>query len=274
MNKENLFIINLDAKGHWFRYHHLFQQLLQNQLKRQYQPEEIAALHDRASHWFETRALIEESIQHALYGENGERAAEIIEEHRYHAFNADRWYIVNRWINMLPADIKQKRLKLILTDARIATLQHDLDRARGLLERAEPLLQGQTADPMLSGEYAYLKGYVLYYEGQAESSRQLFEEVVSLLSGKKTPFWREAELMLGLARCMTGQRKLAISKLKAKIKAVETSGNYFMSRLIAGLIFIYLIIGELLLARAAVQNLLKVPGNTTCASPRVGVIIF
>ena len=258
LKNDNLFLISLDAKSHWFRHHHLFQQLLQNQLKRKYQPEEIAALHDRASRWLESHGLIEESIEHALAGEDGERAAEIIEEHRYHAFSADRWNAVNRWINMLPADIRQKRLKLILTDAWIATLQHHLDRARGLLERAEPLLQGQTADPMVSGEYAYLRGYGLYFEGQAQGSRQLFEEAVSQLSGKKTPFWGEAELMLGMARCMTGQKKLAVSKLKAHINAVDPSENYLLSRLIAGLIFIYLIIGELLLARAAAQHLLKV----------------
>ena len=258
LKKENLFLVNLDAEDRWFRYHHLFQQLLQNQLKQQYSPDKITALHDRASQWFESQELIEESIEHALHGENVERAAEIVEGHRYHAFSADRWYVVDRWINMLPGDIRQKRLKLILTDAWITTLQHNLDRARGLLAQAEPLLQGQTDDPMLSGEYAYLKGYGLYYEGQAESSRQLFEEAVSQLSGKKTPFWGEAELMLGLARCMTGQRKLAISKLKAKIKATDSSENYLLSRLIAGLIFIYLIIGNLLLARAAAQHLMKV----------------
>ena len=258
LKNENLFIISLDAKGHWFRYHHLFQQLLQNQLKRKYQSEEIAALHAMASKWFENHGSIEESIKHALKAGDVRCAAEIVEEHRYHAFNADRWYVVNRWINMLPADIRQKRLKLILTDAWIATLQHHLDRARGLLERAEPLLQGQTADPMVSGEYAYLRGYGLYFEGQAEGSQQLFEEAVSQLSGKKNPFLGEAELMLGMARCMTGQKKLAVSKLKAHINAVDPSENFLLSRLIAGLIFIYLIIGESLLARAAAQRLLKV----------------
>ncbi len=52
LQKDNLFLIGLDAKNRWFRYHHLFRQLLQDQLNRYWRPEEIATLYTRAKAWF------------------------------------------------------------------------------------------------------------------------------------------------------------------------------------------------------------------------------
>ncbi|MGB5574416.1 MAG: transcriptional regulator, partial [Thermoanaerobaculia bacterium] len=58
----NLFTISLDSRGEWFRYHHLFQESLQEELQRRLSPEEISALHLRASEWFESGGRITESI--------------------------------------------------------------------------------------------------------------------------------------------------------------------------------------------------------------------
>lgn len=68
LKKENLFLIKLDSNNRWFRYHQMFQQLLQNQLERHRSPEEIAALHSRASAWFKENGSVEEEIHHALAG--------------------------------------------------------------------------------------------------------------------------------------------------------------------------------------------------------------
>lgn len=66
LKKENLFLIPLDTENRWFRYHHLFQKLLINQLKRHRSAEEINTLHVRASAWFVENGLIEEGQKHSL----------------------------------------------------------------------------------------------------------------------------------------------------------------------------------------------------------------
>ena len=73
----NLFIIPLDLENRWFRYHHLFRQLLRTQMRRQNRPEEIAALHSRASRWFDENGLIEEALEHAIQAGDADWAAEI-----------------------------------------------------------------------------------------------------------------------------------------------------------------------------------------------------
>ena len=90
LQSENLFLIALDTENGWFRYHHLFQDLLRNQLKRRYSSEEIATLQSQASAWFEGMGLIDEALKHALLSDDVERAAQIVERHRQDAVNADQ----------------------------------------------------------------------------------------------------------------------------------------------------------------------------------------
>jgi len=61
-----MFLIPLDAENRWFRFHHLFQKLLVDQLNRRCSTEEIKALHVQASAWFAENDLIEESLRHTL----------------------------------------------------------------------------------------------------------------------------------------------------------------------------------------------------------------
>jgi LuxR family maltose regulon positive regulatory protein len=247
----------LDTENRWFRYHHLFQHLLQDQLKRRYSSEEIATLYSRASEWFESQGLITESIEHALEAGDLIRAAEIIEKWRNDEFSADRWHNVEQWLAKLPADIRQERPKLLLTEAWIANLQHQLTRVPILLDQAESLLRNQTAEPTLSAEIAFFRGYFAFFEGQAEGSLQHLEEAVAELTGTKSPFLGEAELMLGLARCMAGDKGTAVRALEARIGEVDSSEHYLLSRLIASLAFIYLVCGDLHLVRVEAQRLLR-----------------
>jgi LuxR family maltose regulon positive regulatory protein len=66
LQKDNLFLIALDTENRWFRYHHLFQQMLQDQLSRHWRPEEIAALHSRAKAWFAENDITDDTVKHPL----------------------------------------------------------------------------------------------------------------------------------------------------------------------------------------------------------------
>jgi ATP/maltotriose-dependent transcriptional regulator MalT/ActR/RegA family two-component response regulator len=63
LQKDNLFLIALDSENRWFRYHSLFRQLLQEQLNRHWAPEEIAALHSRATAWFAENDINDDAIK-------------------------------------------------------------------------------------------------------------------------------------------------------------------------------------------------------------------
>ena len=79
LEEMNLFVIPLDDERHWYRYHHLFADVLRKRLEHQF-PHLLPELHRRASQWYEQNGFIAESIQHAIVAGDQERAAQLIEQ--------------------------------------------------------------------------------------------------------------------------------------------------------------------------------------------------
>ncbi|MBM3123625.1 MAG: helix-turn-helix transcriptional regulator [Chloroflexi bacterium] len=78
LERTNMFLIPLDDQRQWYRYHHLFAEVLQAYLHEE-QPDQVSMLHRRASVWFEQNDLITDAIPHALAAKDFERAANLIE---------------------------------------------------------------------------------------------------------------------------------------------------------------------------------------------------
>ena len=78
LERGNLFVIPLDDQRQWYRYHHLFAEVLRTHLQEA-QPERVSEYHRRASEWYEQNDLPADAIRHALAGEDFARAANLIE---------------------------------------------------------------------------------------------------------------------------------------------------------------------------------------------------
>ena len=78
LERGNFFVVPLDDKRHWYRYHHLFADVLHMHLMAE-QPDQVPALHRRASEWYEQNGSAADAIRHALAAEDFERAADLIE---------------------------------------------------------------------------------------------------------------------------------------------------------------------------------------------------
>jgi LuxR family maltose regulon positive regulatory protein len=256
--EENIFVIELDTQGEWFRYHHLFQALLQRELSKRLVPGEIAEIHLHASAWFENRGMLDQAIRHALAADDPVRAAEIVEANRGEKFLAEQWVVVDRWLAMLPDELKRERPRLVLTEAWIRYLQFLLAQIPMLLDRAESLLRGQTAEPVVLAEIAFFRGFIAYFEGEAEQSVKYLEGAMSNLAGTKSPILGDTELMLGLARCMNGNQNLAVQALESRLGEIDSSESYVLCRLIAGLGYIHMLGGDLYQLRKEGQRLADV----------------
>ena len=66
MQQANIFIVPLDDEGRWFRYHHLFADLLKARLQNSLSKAAIQELHQRAARWYEQNGMIAEAVDHAL----------------------------------------------------------------------------------------------------------------------------------------------------------------------------------------------------------------
>ena len=93
-----------------------------------------------------------------------------------------------------------------------------MERISPLVERAAEHLEGREAEAAVHGEIAFFRGSLQYWMGEGERSRQLLEEALPRLTGSAPRIEGEAELALGIARSMVGERDSAIRALEDRIR--------------------------------------------------------
>jgi LuxR family transcriptional regulator, maltose regulon positive regulatory protein len=97
LEEANLLVVPLDRRRRWYRYHHLFQELLRTELDRR-EPELVPALHARAAAWCEANGLPETAIDHAqAAGDDTDRVARLVWELALPAYGAGRVDTTRRW---------------------------------------------------------------------------------------------------------------------------------------------------------------------------------
>lgn len=101
LEKANLFLTSLGNEYGWYRYHHLFTDVLQNRLQRFY-PAEIPVLHQKAAHWFEQNDLVMEAIEHALSANDSQHAARMAEPYGVNLLRNGNLATLMSWFKMLP----------------------------------------------------------------------------------------------------------------------------------------------------------------------------
>ena len=159
LRKENMLVIDLDLEGKWFRYHHLFQTLLQEQLKRVHSEDKIVGLQLKASHWFEQQNLIEESFHYALVIEDFNRAIQIIEENRIDLLNTYKLSVLERLLSHLPESIINSTGVLLLIKAQIHTNEFNELGLSEVLAKIESLIKEGDDHSSYYGEYLLYKGH-------------------------------------------------------------------------------------------------------------------
>ena len=97
LERMNLFVIPLDDERRWYRYHHLFADVLRKRLEQHY-PDALPRLHARASQWFEQHGLLPEAIRHSLTGGDQERAIQLIEQNAPVLIMSGELNALSNWI--------------------------------------------------------------------------------------------------------------------------------------------------------------------------------
>ena len=151
LERGNLFIVPLDDQRQWYRYHHLFTEvLLAHALEEQ--PGQILLLHKRASVWYEQNNLPAEAIRHALAARDFERAAGLIEK-TYPAMDASFQYAAwLGWVRKLPDEVVRARPVLSVDYARALSDSGEFDDSMSWLQEAEQRLEGSAEGMVVADE--------------------------------------------------------------------------------------------------------------------------
>jgi LuxR family transcriptional regulator, maltose regulon positive regulatory protein len=253
LEKSDLFVIPLDEEGRWFRYHHLFQKLLQSRLKNRVGQADILALYRRAGRWFAENNLIDEALHYALAAGDVSGAAQLVEQNRHAPLNEDKWYILEKWLDQFPDEIVQQRPKLLLAKAWVLYFQFNLWKIPPLLKTIETLLS-ENAQELPSGEIDVFNGIFSYWQGEGVRSLELFDRALEQIPAANLGIRNFAETYVAISRQMIGQGKRAIQTFERKLHN-ETSESTRKIRLLGSLLFIHLLSGELFKADELTRQL-------------------
>jgi LuxR family maltose regulon positive regulatory protein len=219
LESANLFLISLDDERRWYRYHHLFADLLRHRLRRN-SPGQLPALHRRASEWYEQNGLPAEAIGHALAAADFERAATLIEQTAWEVLTRGEIAMLLSWLNRLPDELAHSRpeLRIFNAWARAMTGQPDA---------AESYLQDIDSED-LQGEVAAVRAYVAFLQQDSraiELSRQALEHLP-----EQNWFMRSIMAMsLGTAYYWAlGDPVAAIQSLTEAVSLGQTAGDSYL----------------------------------------------
>ena len=229
VERAGLFLVPLDEVRGWWRYHHLFSDLLRARLQQE-QADRAMLLHRNAAAWCEEHGLPDDAVRHAVAAGEMTWAARLIEQ-----YFDELYYLggegttLQRWLSALPDDLARSRPRLLLAQAQLANASGRVEAMEPLLdaaERAAPGVAGEPFEPTVGRAGSMLvnvpaliairRGFLAQLRGDAEdtavfASRALDEsrEGEWLLSSTARGFLAVAEWLHG--RLAQAERAFASS---------------------------------------------------------------
>jgi LuxR family maltose regulon positive regulatory protein len=221
LERANLFITPLDEQRQWYRYHHLFADLLRQRL-RQAEPELAPVLHGRASRWLEAQGLAHESIQHALAAGEAERAADMIGRAAPGEWKRGGLTTLWRWLEALPeAATRAAPVLCVLRGLAAVMTGASLGQGSKWLAAAE---QADRATGQHTGEIAVLGSLLALLRGEMEAGTRLAERALAHLP-ESSPFHGLARRGLSGLYLLRGDYDQAIAVLERDVRASQQSGD-------------------------------------------------
>ncbi|MCC7359085.1 MAG: hypothetical protein IT317_06395, partial [Anaerolineales bacterium] len=149
LERANLFVVPLDDQREWYRYHHLFADVLRARL-RETHPEQLPELHRRASEWYAQREQPIEAVQHALAADDFARAASLMELAWTAVSRSRQDATLRAWVKALPDDLIRRRPVLSAWFATALLLGGELEQVERRLEDAERWLGPAANEPVVA----------------------------------------------------------------------------------------------------------------------------
>jgi LuxR family maltose regulon positive regulatory protein len=173
LEEANMFLIPLDDERRWFRYHHLFSDLLRSELQQRSTQEEIRTLHKRAGEWFRENELTEEAMSHAMAAGEYETAATIIEENIVSLLSQSTMPRLLRWIRALPEGIVQARPWIAVHLANTLAFAGQVTEIERILATVDGLA---TDDPEFRGLFGFaaaIRAFTANLEGNSDRAFEM-----------------------------------------------------------------------------------------------------
>ncbi len=230
LEQANLFIVHLDNERRWYRYHHLFADLLRQRLHQSTTSStgDVDELHRRASVWYEDNGWEIESFHHAAAANDVERAARLVEGKGVPLQYRGAAATVLKWLESLPTPVLDSRPSLWVTYASALNLTGSPTDAEQKLQAAEAALQGVEPDDRTDdtvGHIAAIRAMMAVGQHQLETIIAQSLRALEYLYPENLPVRTITNWTLGYAYQLQGDRAAASRAYNEVISTSQTSGD-------------------------------------------------
>ena len=252
IERSELFITPLDDRQEWYRYHHLFRELLQQRLSTEIRADQVTDLHRLASVWFEEHGFVDEALHHALAAGDLDLAARQMNTGLRDVINREDRPTLERWLRLLPEEMIQRSPGLLMIRIWALELSWRLDLQAQVLQQVEELLDsgGGASLPandlqILRGQIHVLRAQQAYFSNQTTRAIDLCRQALALLPPAWTFVRGAAILYLGLSMQATGQIQEAEKLLLTEYEFCSDKTEIYPLIVLQSLGYIYLWTGQL-----------------------------
>lgn len=245
----NLFIIALDDEGRWYRYHHLFAEMLQASLRRQ-QPHAWPGLHQRASLWHEAQAMPLTSLEHAQAAGATAQVVRLLEKYGWRLLTQGHAPTLEKCALALPETVRNASLHINTMLVWSKILHGDYGPAMPYWRAAHTTLENlppQAASARaLQADLLALQSLLAQAQGQPDEALTLAEKSRSLALPEDTRLTASTALALGVACRTAGRFDEAIEQLETAMHAAHTIDDHITAMVaVAHLSLIWYPLGRL-----------------------------
>jgi LuxR family transcriptional regulator, maltose regulon positive regulatory protein len=232
VDRANLFLVPLDTKSYWYRYHALFSDFLRCKLPG----EQVNSIYDRASKWFESNGLVDEAIQYAIQAKNYERAADLLESSYINILAQGEQAAIAEWTAAIPNEILDKRPRLWLAKGWAGIIALDRLEALAAIEKVEAMIPGDQARSRLGNEVKSLRILTNILSGEMVAAAEISSILRSLT--ERDDFLRSLLYFnLGGSQMFIGETAQAVDSFREAVCATQAMNNpliYIMAQAALG----------------------------------------
>jgi LuxR family transcriptional regulator, maltose regulon positive regulatory protein len=243
LHHSNLFVSALDDDRRWYRYHHLFADVLQNRL-RQTNANIIPAIHRSAAEWFESNGFLPEAMTHALAAQDLEFAAKIVERNSATMLMRGEMRTLLQWMDAIEP-VLQQHASLCIAKAWALAFTNRSDAVEELLQKAERLI-GDDANHPIWGDIAALRANLSIARGQSRAAIEYAQDDLKRLAQENLIVRGVVSLTLGGACWAEGELIESFAALEEASRiGLKVGSAHLASAALYGLAYGYSLLGGL-----------------------------
>jgi LuxR family maltose regulon positive regulatory protein len=242
VERANLFLVPLDEVRGWWRYHHLFADLLRMRLQQQ-RPDRVPELHRAAAAWSEAHGLADDAVRHALAAGDAAWAARLVERHADAVLLRSERATLERWLAALPVELVDSRPRVLLARALAALVGGRADEVADRLEAAERALAGAAGEERFApsvgrarsllanvrATVALERAYLAELHGDAERQIAFGRRALAEVDEGERTLDAIVRGHLGVAEWLSGRLPEAARTLTSSVDRLHAIGERFLA---------------------------------------------